>query len=82
MICDDDLFIEVLLVFFDFGFYSFINQGVFIVDGIDDVEEMKMIDVCCIKWGIIQLINFFIDFFFFLVEYFFFYLIFFDEIYY
>jgi hypothetical protein len=29
----------------DAGLYSFINQGVLTVDGIDDVEEMKLTDV-------------------------------------
>lgn len=49
---DDDLFTEVLLVSPDPGLYSFINQGALTVDGIDDVEEMKMTDVCCIRRGI------------------------------
>jgi hypothetical protein len=29
----------------DPGLYSYINQGVLTVDGIDDVEEMKATDV-------------------------------------
>ena len=29
----------------DPGLFSFINQGVLTVDGIDDVEEMKLTDV-------------------------------------
>ena len=29
----------------DPGLYSFVNQGVLTVDGIDDNEEMKMTDV-------------------------------------
>lgn len=51
---DDDLFTEVLLVSPDPGLYSFINQGALTVDGIDDVEEMKMTDVCCIIRAITQ----------------------------
>lgn len=35
---------EKLLVSPDAGLYSMINQGVLTVDGIDDVEEMKMTD--------------------------------------
>lgn len=35
---------EKLLVTPDAGLYSMINQGVLTVDGIDDVEEMKMCD--------------------------------------
>lgn len=35
---------EKLLVQPDPGLYSMINQGVLTVDGIDDVEEMKMTD--------------------------------------
>jgi len=35
---------EKLLVAPDPGLYSMINQGVLTVDGIDDVEEMKMCD--------------------------------------
>lgn len=61
---DDDLFTEVLLVSPDPGLYSFINQGALTVDGIDDVEEMKMTDVCCIKRGITQSTNLPIDPFF------------------
>lgn len=51
---DDDLFTEVLLVSPDPGLYSFINQGALTVDGIDDVEEMKLTDVCCIIRDITQ----------------------------
>lgn len=45
---DHVLFAETLLVSPDPGLYSFINQGALTVDGIDDVEEMKMCDVGCI----------------------------------
>lgn len=37
-------FTEKLLVTPDAGLYSMINQGVLTVDGIDDVEEMKLTD--------------------------------------
>lgn len=79
---DDDLFTEVLLVSPDPGLYSFINQGALTVDGIDDVEEMKMTDVCCIKRGITQSTNLPIDPFFLSAEYFFLHPIPFDEIHY
>lgn len=36
---------ETLLVSPDAGLYSNINQGCLTVDGIDDVEEMKITDV-------------------------------------
>lgn len=42
------LLAEALLVSADPGLYSFINQGALTVDGIDDVEEMKMCDV---RWN-------------------------------
>lgn len=35
---------EKLLVSPDAGLYSMINQGVLTVEGIDDVEEMKLTD--------------------------------------
>lgn len=79
---DDDLFTEVLLVSPDPGLYSFINQGALTVDGIDDVEEMKMTDVCCIKRGITQSTNLPIDPFFLSAEYLFPHPIPFDEIHY
>lgn len=79
---DDDLFTEVLLVSPDPGLYSFINQGALTVDGIDDVEEMKMTDVCCIKRGITQSTNLPINPFFLSAEYLFPHPIPFDEIHY
>jgi hypothetical protein len=45
---NDILIAEALLVSPDPGLYSFINQGALTVDGIDDVEEMKMCDV---RWN-------------------------------
>lgn len=36
---------EICLVSPDPGLYHFINQGVLTVDGIDDIEEMKITDV-------------------------------------
>jgi len=36
---------EKLLITPDAGLYSFINQGVLTVDGMDDVFEMKSTDV-------------------------------------
>ena len=43
--------VELCLVSQDPGLYSFINQGVLTVDGIDDVVEMKITDVCwTINW--------------------------------
>lgn len=38
-----------MLVSPDPALYSFINQGALTADGIDDVEEMKITDVC-IGW--------------------------------
>ena len=38
-------FHDICLVQPDAGLYTNINQGVLTVDGIDDVEEMKMTDV-------------------------------------
>ena len=38
-----------MLVSPDPGLYSFINQGALTVDGIDDVEEMKITDVCIVS---------------------------------
>lgn len=38
-------FLELCLVSADPGLYSFINQGVLSVDGIDDNEEMHITDV-------------------------------------
>ena len=38
-------FHDICLVSPDAGLYTNINQGVLTVDGIDDVEEMKMTDV-------------------------------------
>lgn len=77
---DDDLFTEVLLVSPDPGLYSFINQGALTVDGIDDVEEMKMTDVCCIRRGITQSTNLPINPFFLSAEYLFPHPIIFDEV--
>ncbi len=37
---------ERLLVKEDPGLYHFINQGCLGVDGMDDREEMKLVDVC------------------------------------
>ena len=34
-----------MLISPDPGLYSFVNQGHLVVDGIDDVEEMKLTDV-------------------------------------
>ena len=39
------MFSEMCLVQPDPGLYSFINQGVLTVDGIDDIEEMNLTDV-------------------------------------
>ena len=41
--------LELMLVSPDPGLYSFINQGALTVDGIDDVEEMKITDVCIVS---------------------------------
>ncbi len=39
-------FVEALLVKEDPGQYRFINQGCLGVDGMDDREEMRLVDVC------------------------------------
>lgn len=45
---------EKLLVSPDAGLYSMINQGVLTVDGIDDVEEMKLCDAAFAVLGFTQ----------------------------
>lgn len=46
---------ELCLVQPDAGLYSYINQGVLTVDGIDDEEEMKATDVCIKTLSAIQI---------------------------
>ncbi len=38
--------VEKILVKEDPGLYHFINQGCLTVDGMDDKEEMRLVDVC------------------------------------
>ena len=50
-------FTEMCLISPDAGLYSFINQGALTVDGIDDVEEMKLCDVSLSRYIHISIFN-------------------------